>query len=194
MHSRRLKSWIFTTVLLFLTLSRTTTIYARDVSGISLPEAVSVDGRELKLNGTGIGKDKVIFDVYVIGLYLQTRTSDAAEAITVDEGKRIVLTMLRGVSRERFVQAVEKGMLRNSAPIMPALRARLDALEQVLPALKKGAVVDFTYLPESGTTIRGQGQELTIPGKDFADALFSAWLGSDPESKALQRNLLAGGD
>ena len=104
--------------------------------------------------------------------------------------KRIVLTMLRDVSREKFVQAVEKGMKRNSGPEMPALRARLDTLEQALPELKKGNVLDFTYSPGAGTVVRGQGQEMEIPGKDFADALFSAWLGPEPDSRTLKRELL----
>jgi hypothetical protein len=189
----RLKGWMFSMAATFLMAPEAATIYARDVAGVSLPEAVSINGRELNLNGTGIGK-KLIIDVYVIGLYLETRTSDAVTAIKADEGKRIVLTMLRDVSRERFVQAVEKCMVRNSAPVIGTLRSRLDALEQALPALKKGEVVDFTYLPESGTTMRGQGQEMSIAGKDFADALFLAWLGPEPDSKSLQRNLLVGGE
>jgi Chalcone isomerase-like len=193
MRIPRLKGWIFGAAATLLMVPSVATVYARDVSGISLPEAVSVNGRELSLNGTGIGK-KLLFEVYVIGLYLETRTSNAAAAIKADEGKRIVLTMLRDVGREKFVQAVEKCIVRNSAPIMPTLRSRLDALEQALPALKKGEVVDFTYLPGSGTTMRGQGQELAIQGKDFADALFSAWLGPEPDSHALQHNLLVGGD
>jgi Chalcone isomerase-like len=192
MRIPRLKGWIFSAAATFLMVP--IAVYARDVSGVSLPEAVSVNGRELNLNGTGIGKEKLLFDVYVIGLYLETRTSDAVAAIKADEGKRIVLTMLRDVSRERFVQAVEKCIVRNSAPVMPTLRARLDGLEQALPALKKGEVVDFTYLPDSGTTMRGQGQEMAIPGKDFADALFSAWLGPEPDSHALQHHLLVGID
>jgi hypothetical protein len=188
----QMKDWIIGVGALFLVVP--SAVYARDVSGVSLPEAVSVNGRELNLNGTGIGKEKLLFDVYVIGLYLETRTSDGGAAIKADEGKRIVLTMLRDVSRERFVQAVEKSMVRNSAPVVPTMRSRLDALEEALPALKKGEIVDFTYVPESGTTMRGRGQEMTIPGKDFADALFSAWLGPVPDSKALQHNLLGGGD
>jgi Chalcone isomerase-like len=188
----RLKGWIVGAAALFFAVP--SALDGRDVAGVLLPEAVSVSGRELNLNGTGVGKEKMLFDVYVIGLYLETKTSDAGAAIKADEGKRIVLTMLRDVSRERFVQAVEKCMVRNSAPFIGTLRSRLDALEQALPALRKGEVVDFTYLPESGTTMRGQGQEMAIPGKDFADALFSAWLGPEPDSKTLQHNLLVGVD
>lgn len=100
--------------------------------------------------------------------------------------------MLRDVNREKFVQAVEKGMMRNSGPAIPALRARLDVLEHALPALKKGNVLDFTYVPGVGTLVRGQQREMKIPGKDFADALFSVWLGSEPSSSDLQHQLLGG--
>jgi hypothetical protein len=34
---------------------------------------------------------------------------------------------------------------------------------------------------------------MTIPGKDFADALFSVWLGPNPVESALKRALLSGG-
>jgi hypothetical protein len=40
--------------------------------------------------------------------------------------------------------------------------------------------------------VRGQGKSITIPGKDFADALFSVWLGPKPVEDALKRALLGG--
>lgn len=167
-----------------------TVVHAREVSGVSMPEGVSVEGRELRLNGMGLRREKALFKVYVIGLYLEKPTQDAREAIAMDEAKRIVLQMLRDVSREDFVQAVETGIMLNSGPAMPNLRARLDLLEKALPAPKKGNVLDLTYLPGAGTLMRGQGQELMIPGKDFADALFSVWLGSKPVSGSLKSELL----
>jgi Chalcone isomerase-like len=164
---------------------------AREVSGISMPGVVNVAGRELRLNGMGVGK-KFLFKVYVAGLYLKEPTQDALAAITTDEAKRIVIVMLRDVSRKDFVNALKKGIMRNSGAEMPTLRARLDLLEKALPALKKGNVLDFTYLPGVGTLVRGQGREMTIPGRDFADALFSVWLGPKPISGGLKRQLLSG--
>jgi hypothetical protein len=164
----------------------------RAVSGVRMPEVVSVAGKDLRLNGMGLRKMHVFFDVYVVGLYLETPTTDAQSAITTDEAKRIDLVMLRDVSRNQFVEAVQEGILRNSGPAMPALRTRLDRLENALPALKTGDVLDFTYLPGAGTLVRGQGREMTIPGKDFADALFSVWLGPKPISEALKRQLMSG--
>ena len=53
-------------------------------------------------------------------------------------------------------------------------------------------VLDFTYVPGAGTVVRGQGKEITIQGKDFADALFSAWLGPKPVNADLKHELLGG--
>jgi hypothetical protein len=166
-------------------------VLAREVSGVSMPEVARVADKELRLNGMGVRKEKALFKVYVVALYLEQPTLDALEAIRSDERKRIVLSLLRDVSREQFVQAVETSIVRNSRVTMPALRDRLDLLEKALPALKTGNVLSFTYLPGVGTVMMGQGQEMTIPGKDFADALLSAWLGPKPISETLKRELLA---
>jgi hypothetical protein len=100
--------------------------------------------------------------------------------------------VLREASREQFAQAVEEGIRRNSGPVMPALRQRLDVLKRALPALRKGAVISFTYLPGIGTLVHGEGRRMLIQGKDFADALLSAWLGPDPLDDKLKRQLLGG--
>jgi Chalcone isomerase-like len=156
-----------------------------------MPEKVSVSSQTAAVERNRCGQEG-IFQIYVIALYLESPTSDARNAIKADEAKRIVLTMLRDVSRERFVQAVEEDMERNPGVPMSALRGRLDRLESVLPALKKGSTLDFTYLPLGGTLVRGQGREITIPGKDFADALFSVWLSPQSSNPALQQQLLGG--
>jgi Chalcone isomerase-like len=166
-------------------------VQANDVAALTMPEVVTAHGRTLTLNGMGVGT-KVFVRVYIIGFYLETKTTDARTAIAVNEAKRISLIMVRDVSRQQFVQAVEKGMVRNSGAAMPALRGRLDLLERALPALQKGNVLDFTYLPGTGTIVRGNGRELTIPGKDFADALLSIWLGPDAANRTLRQDLLRG--
>jgi hypothetical protein len=139
----------------------------REVSGVSMPEVATVADKDLRLNGMGVRKEKILFEVYVVALYLEQPTPDAQAAIRTDEEKQIVISMLRDVSREQFVQAVERSIMRNSSGEMPTLRARLDLLENALSDLKKGNVLSFTCLPGVGTRMRGQGQEMTIPGKDL---------------------------
>lgn len=163
---------------------------ARDLVGVSMPDVIRIAARELRLNGMGIGTELSIFKVYVVGLYLEGKTTDPQSAIASNQAKRIALTLLRDVSRERFVQAVEKGMTINSGPAISKLRARLNILEQALPDLQKGNVLDFTYLPGVGTVVRGKGREMTIPGKDFSDALLSVWLGPKAVNGSLRHSLL----
>jgi hypothetical protein len=165
---------------------------AHEASGVSIPTTVSVAGKELTLNGIGVRKEKALFKIYVVALYLEQPTSDADAAIATDQEKHIVLNMLRDVSREQFVEAMEAAIMRNSSAVMPTLRERLDLLQKALPSLEKGNVLTFTYLPGSGTVFRGKGQKMKIPGKDFADALLSAWLGPAPISGNLKRQLLGG--
>ena len=165
---------------------------AREVSGVTMPEDVNVPGAKLRLNGMGVRHEMAFFKGYVIALYLEKPTADANLAIHGDEAKRVVITMLRNVSREMFVQAIESGIMRNSGAEMPALRARLDLLEHAVPDLKKGDVVDLTWVPGAGTLVRGQGRNMTIPGKDFADALFAVWLGPKPVEVPLKHELLGG--
>jgi hypothetical protein len=165
---------------------------AREVSGVTMPDEVNVAGMKLRLNGMGVRHEVILFKGYVIALYLEKPTTDAQIAIQADEAKSIVITMLRNVSREMFVQAIESGIMRNSRAEMPALRARLDLLEQAVPDLKKGDVVDLTWVPGVGTLVRGQGRKMTIPGKDFSVALLAVWLGPKPVEVPLKRELLGG--
>ena len=53
---------------------------AKEVAGVSLPETTTVDGKTLKLNGAGLRK-KVVFKVYVAGLYLETPSKDAVNGL-----------------------------------------------------------------------------------------------------------------
>ncbi len=169
-----------------------TRVQAREVSGVTMPDEVNVAKDKLRLNGMGVRHEKVFFKGYVIALYLEKPTTDAQIAIHADETRRVVITMLRNVTREMFVEAIESGIMRNSAAEMPALRARLDLLEQAVPDLKKGDVVDLTWVPGVGTLVRGQDRKMTIPGKDFADALLEVWLGPKPVEASLKRELLRG--
>ena len=139
-------------------------VYARGgLADAEMPAVVSTEGKVLALNGTGVGT-KILVHVYLIGLYLEKKTTDPRTAITSDETKRIALVMLRNVSRQQFVSAVKKGMVHNSNVPIPTLRSRLDRLERALPALEKGNLLDFTYVPGAGTVVRWAEGEIEDSG------------------------------
>ena len=167
-------------------------VQAKEVAGVSLPETTTVDGKTLKLNGMGLRK-KVVFKVYVAGLYLETPSKDAATVISSDQVKRMQLSVLRSLSSHQVSEAIEEGFEKNSKAQVAALKPRLEKLETMIPNVEKGDQILLTYVPGKGTVVSAKNVEKgVIEGKDFADALFSVWLGPSPVQEDLKKALLGG--
>jgi len=62
-----------------------------------LSDSALVAGRELRLNGAGVGM-RVIFKVYAMGLYVAERKRTAAEVMASNEPRRLAMALLRDVS------------------------------------------------------------------------------------------------
>lgn len=175
--------------LMLIAILLTTPAFAGELAGISMPERITVEGESLDLVGIGLRK-KLIFKVYVAGLYLQNPTSDAGAVISSDQIKRVDMVMMRDLERSKITEAVEAGFEKNNKPNMPALRQRLDKFNSGILDLEEGDHLTITYLPGTGTVLEGKGDRLVIEGKDFADALFSVWLGQYPVDEDLRDGML----
>lgn len=163
---------------------------AKEREGVVSPEVVEVSGKQLHLMGMGLRK-KLWFKVYIASFYLERPTEDAALAVSSDQVKRVEMHMLRDLERGKITEAVQAGFENNSGPEMPRLQARLDAFLKAIPDLKAGQVILVTWLPGRGTLIKaGASEEIALPGKDFADALFSVWLGRRPVDDELKNEML----
>ncbi len=165
---------------------------AGEAAGVKMPDAITVEGKTLKLNGIGLRK-KVVFKVYVAGLYVENPSKNAATIISTDEVKSITLHVLRGLSGNQIGEAISDGFWHNSKSQMGALTERLQKLTGMFPAVVEGDLIVLTYVPGKGTSVSAKGQEKgVIEGKDFADALFSVWLGANPVQDDLKKALLGG--
>lgn len=163
---------------------------AGEQAGVKMPDSMQLEGKQLKLNGMGIRK-KVVFKVYVAGLYVETPSKDAGAIIEADQVKRVEIQMTRNVDKASFTEAVVKGFEANNKDRMSALKERLDQLANAIPDLKEGQRISVTYVPGKGTTIEDPaGKALLLPGKDFADGMFRVWLGSSPVDSGLKEGLL----
>ena len=164
--------------------------YAMEIKGIGVPATVEIAGKKLVLNGAGL-RTKMIFKVYVGALFLERKTSSAAEIISQDKARRMELTFLRNLDSGAITDAVEKGFARNPAFPKKELDARLANFRKLIADLKKSDRLSFTYVPGEGLDISCNGKSVgSVPGKDFADALFAVWLGDSPADKNLRRALL----
>src|SRR5262249_1033495 len=174
-----------------LTLAATPSL-AKEQHGVRMPDAITVEGKELKLNGMGLRK-KMVFNVYVAGLYGESPSNNAATLISSDQVKRMTLFMLRDLGKDKIVDALRDGFEKNSKTQMPSLKDRLDRLASMIPDTKRASTIVITYVPGTGTILSGApGERQVIEGKDFADALFSVWLGRSPVDDDLKKGLLGG--
>lgn len=161
---------------------------AAELEGVKVPDSVTVDGKSLTLNGQGLRR-KFIFNVYVASLYLEHPSQDANAVIAADEIKRVELKLLRDVDRKTFVEAIEAGFKKN-AKNFDALKERLEKFTAKIDDQKKGNNVVVQYIPGKGTRVGDGTDSYAAEGKDFADALFSVWLGAEPVDGGLKKGML----
>jgi hypothetical protein len=148
--------------------------------GVTLPRQVEIDGHGLVLNGTATRK-KFIVKVYVAGLYLPTRETDADRILAADEPRHLVMQFVHDVDKGKMCNAWNEALENNTPDASPELKAQFATLCSYMDDIKKGEQFAFTYLPGAGTRVTVKGVEKgTIEGKAFADALFKAWIGPHP--------------
>lgn len=177
-------------LLLLAALAVAAPVVAATLAGVTLPDSVSVAGRTLALNGMGV-RTKVVFKVYVGGLYLEKKTSDAAAVIQADAPKRIVLQFVRNVDRNQITEALDESVRNNAATQAAALKAEVAQFLGALEPFKSGEQLVVTYVPGTGTTVTVRGvDKVTIPGLPFGQLVFSMWLGPKPPSGDLKKGLL----
>jgi hypothetical protein len=165
-------------------------LYAGTLNGVTLPDTAQVGGATLVLNGMGL-RTKYMVKVYVAGLYLPRKSSDANSILKSDEPKRMVMHFVRGISKSQFTDGFMEGFEKNSAEAAQTLKADIDRLFSVLGAVKEGDEVIFSYVSGPGTTVTiGDQEKITIPGQAFAEMLFSVWLGPKPPNESLKNGLL----
>ncbi|MCM8596705.1 chalcone isomerase family protein [Accumulibacter sp.] len=168
---------------------------AVEVAGVRFDDRTHLASSDLVLNGAGLRR-KLIVKVYAMALYLPEKRGDADAVLATRGAKRISISLLRDVTAQQFVEALQEGMANNHTEAeMAALRDRLKQFSDSLLAAgepKTGTSVLIDWLPESGTrlTVNGQVKGKDIAGEDFYRAVLRIWLGSKPVQEDLKQALL----
>lgn len=165
---------------------------AREIAGVNVPESITVDNKVLVLNGAGIRK-KFFMKIYVGALYLTVKRSTADDILADPGAKSIVMHFLyKEVSAERMVKGWNDGFAdNNSAEERKVMQDRINQFNSFFPAVQRGDVIKFEYLPQEGTrvwindTLKG-----SVAGEDFARALLKIWLGPEPAEESLKEAML----
>jgi len=160
------------------------------LAGVNLPDTVQVGGKGLILNGLGLRK-KFVVKVYVAGLYLEQKSSDADAIMKAEARKQIVMHFLHNASKSQMADAFEESFQNNSPDAVKTCKAEIGQLLAALEPVKEGDKMVFTYVPGKGTTLAINGTDkLTIATPAFAPVLLSVWLGPKPPNADLKKGML----
>lgn len=176
---------LLTATLLFTPLSSHTAATVADtgrtVSGVTMPETITVGEHVLTLNGMALRK-KFIVKVYVAGLYLAMKSSSPDEILTADTPRRMVLHFISGHgTKSKMCGAWNDGLEANTPAASAELKQQFVDLCGMMVDIKDGEEMLVTYVPGGGSTISIGGTDRgTIQGKDFADAVLRCWIGPKP--------------
>lgn len=158
------------------------------LAGVTLPDTATVGGEPLVLNGMGL-REKFFIDVYVGGLYVKHKSTDAKALIAADEPKRIVMHFIySSVPKSKVISTWREAFAANGGG---DLTREIGQLESWLVDFTTGDEVVMDYVPGKGTTFTVKGVEKgTIPGEAFMKALWSVYLGDSPPTRAFKDGIL----
>jgi hypothetical protein len=164
--------------------------HAGTLANVTLPDTAQAGSTALILNGLGL-RTKYMVKVYVAGLYLPQKSTDADAILKPDVPKRIVMHFVRNVSKSQLTDGFTESFQNNTPEAAKTLTPDIDRLFSALDSVKDGDELIFTYIPATGTSLAIAGKDmLTIAGPNFADMLFSVWLGPKPPNANLKKGIL----
>jgi hypothetical protein len=164
---------------------------AAEISGIKLPDQVTVEGKTLKLNGAGLRQATILkFNVYAAGLYLENSSRDGEVIANSDQPKSIEMVFMREVSAKQMAEAFQEGFEKNCVADCARLKPDIAKLQGLMKDMKKGDVMAFHFLPDKvEVMIRGQ-RVGSIGDKGFSQQLIRCWIGKNPPNAGLKEGLL----
>ncbi len=165
---------------------------SKKISGVTLPGKLKLGESELILNG-GEVREKYWIDLYVGGLYLESKSSNGKTIIAANKPMAIKLHIVSSlIDSETMIDAVNDGFERATEGNTKPIQAEIDQLIKIFSEpIKDNDEYILGYIPGKGVEVLKNGKSAgVIEGFAFKKALFSIWLGDEPASSDLKKGML----
>ncbi len=164
------------------------------VGDATLPNNKTYESHELILNGAGL-REKLWFDLYAAGLFLEKKNDNAAAIVAGDEAMAIHMVILsRLISKKKLIGAFKEGFENtNDEAVIKKLQPKIDKFISFLgnDEIGIGDKYDVIYTKEKGNELFKNGKLLgAIEGLEFKKALFNIWLSKEPVDDDLKDDML----
>ena len=184
-------SQTFVVLICSLALASSATVFAAEISGVKLPDQVTVGGKSLKLNGAGLRQATILkINAYAAGLYLENSSHDGDGIANSDQLKCIQMVFMRDVSAKQMADAFQEGFDKNCVAGCAELKPHIGKLQGLLKDMKKGETMAYHFLTD-GVEVMIRGQKVGKVGdKAFSHQLIRCWIGKNPPNSELKDGLL----
>ncbi len=166
---------------------------AMELGKVELDDSITVGKEELILNGAGF-KKQAFLKIYACGLYLKEKNKDSKSIIEVNDTMAVRMHFVFGldIPGKRLRNGWAKSFKRVCRKDLESMKNEVEEFLSLFPkVVKKHDIIDFVYTPERGVSVCHNGKlQGTITGMDFKKAVYSLWLGEQPEGEKLKSGML----
>tara|TARA_B110000211_G_C14068879_1_gene548998 strand:+ start:1571 stop:2131 length:561 start_codon:yes stop_codon:yes gene_type:complete len=163
------------------------------ISDIKFTEKYTYESDTFILNGAGV-REKYYIDLYVLGLYLKSKSSDVDKILNANEPQLFKLVCVSGlITSEKFNNAMVNAFY-NATDGHPEVYA--DEIERLKKAFSgtwnENDEFIIYYTPERGLELYKNSKLMdTInSGMGFKSAIMKVWLGPESVSESLKEQIL----
>ena len=152
----------------------------KTVSGVKVDEKLSLEGKDLTLNGSGI-REKYFMDMYVGSLYLTKKSANSQDIIDSKEAAAIKLNIVSGmISSDKMIKAINEGFENATNKNSASLKTKIDKFKSFFKEkISKGDVFIIMFDGNETIVYKNGAKKGSVEGHDFKKALFGIWLGKN---------------
>lgn len=161
------------------------------VSGVKVDSKLSLEGKDLTLNGAGI-REKFWMDLYVGSLYTTKKTTNGQDVVDSKDAAAIKLNIVSGmITSDKMISAINEGFDNSTNKNTAPLKSKIDTFKGFFKEkINKGDSFIIMYDGNDVTVYKNGTKKGSIDGYDFKKALFGIWLGKKPADDDLKDGML----
>lgn len=194
LHGKRLRGSLSAGVFVLLAFSaHPLTLLASESELARMPETVTVGDQQLLLNGKTVHTVSFLkIKAFAAGLYLEARTGNYMQLVKSSQVKHIRVRFLRNVGKDRLARTWSKQIRESCQSHCDELMASTTRLGEAFEDLTSGDLLEFTIYPDRlSISVKGQLKD-SIPSAPLAAAMLDVWVGPNPMSEDIKKDLLGG--
>ena len=185
-----LNRWLVSASIVLITLAVLSPVHAATLAGVSLPDQATVGGKTVVLNGLGIRTATFLkVKVYVIGLYLESKSSDPQAIIASGENKRIAMHFVHDVSADKLRGGWTEGFEDNARDVA-GINDEIAKFNASMRDVNSGDSIVLDFAGDKVDVLINDTRIDSVAGKAFQQAVLAIWLGPKPPNEALKQGIL----